>query len=132
MKNYHTTKTTVSFIRYNLVFCPRYRRQIFTDTQLCAAFTETLHSIRDEMGLLHIEANFGVDYVHLIVHALPQHSAYDIVKKIRVITGRKIKEDFPQYRSMEVVWTRNFLATTKEVLSQEDIDAFVQLQRKRG
>lgn len=126
------TKATISYIRYNLVFCPRYRRQIFTDTNLCAAFTETLQSIRCEMGLLHIEAHYGLDYVHVIVHALPQHSPYEIVKKIRVITGKQIKEKFPQFSSMHTVWTKNFLATTEEVLLQKDIDAFVELQIKRG
>ena len=84
------------------------------------------------MGLLHIEAHYGLDYVHVIVHALPQHSAYDIVKKIRVVTGKQIKENFPQYSSMHTVWTKNFLATTQEVLSQEEINTFVKLQIKRG
>jgi transposase IS200 family protein len=45
MNNYRRTKTTVSFINYHFVFCPRYRRKIFDIQDVEARFKEIVKNI---------------------------------------------------------------------------------------
>ncbi|MFC4698425.1 transposase, partial [Enterococcus aquimarinus] len=45
---YRHSKTTVSLLNYHFVFCPRYRRKLFVNSEVDASFKSLVHSICKE------------------------------------------------------------------------------------
>ncbi|MBJ8073659.1 transposase, partial [Bacillus cereus] len=45
INDYRRTKTTVAFINYHFVFCPRYRRKIFLNTKVEERFKMLVQEI---------------------------------------------------------------------------------------
>ena len=60
---YRRTNTTVSLINYHFVFCPRYRRKIFLNSDIENRFKELVKSICNnlEIEILAIE-NFLINH----------------------------------------------------------------------
>src|SRR5690625_4283354 len=93
-KDYRYTKTTVSLINYHFVFCPRYRRKIFNDSEVDARFKELVHKEckRNEWKVLAIETD--EDHCHLFVNVQPTYSPSDVMRIIKGATSRKIRYEF--------------------------------------
>lgn len=129
---YRATTTTLSFVRYHLVFCARYRRKIFLIDGLEARFRELVTQIceRNAFDIISLECN--VDYCHLFVSVLPTVSPHEVVKEIKQGSAPVLLAEFPKLSKMPNLWTRNFLASTAEHLPQGDITEYVLLQRARG
>ena len=132
MKNkYKHTKTTVSLIKYHLVFCPRYRRKIFNIEGVEQRFKEltiaecTTHNIE----ILAMECH--VDHVHMSISVYPQQSIPDVVKQIKGATSHKLCEEFPQLENMPSLWTCSYFVSTAGNVSPETIQWYVET-KKRG
>lgn len=128
---YRATSTTLSIVRYHLVFCARYRRKIFLIDGLEARFRELVSQIcaQNSFDIISLECN--VDYCHLFVSVLPTVSPYAVVKEIKQGSAPVLLAEFPKLSKMPNLWTRNFLASTSEYLPPEDIAEYVLQQRPR-
>lgn len=128
---YKQTKTTVSFINYHFVFCPRYRRKIFNIDGVEQRFRELTiaECAKCDIEILDLECH--IDHVHIFVSVFPTMSIPDIMKQIKRATSYKLREEFPQLKAMPSLWTRNYFVTTAEKVSSETIRWYVDSQRTR-
>ncbi len=60
-REYKQTKTTISFIKYHFVFCPRYRRKIFKITGLEERFASLTRDECDKGGIDILSLECGSD-----------------------------------------------------------------------
>lgn len=89
--DYRHTKTPVSLINYHFVFCPRYRRKIFVNSDADARFKSLVAEIcqENEWNILAIETD--KDHCHLFVNVQPTYSPSDIMKVIKGKTSRTLR-----------------------------------------
>ena len=132
LNEYRRTKTTVSFIHYHFVFCPRYRRKIFLNSQVEERFKTLVREICDELEIEVIAMECDKDYVHLFLNTLPTFSPTDIMAKIKGVTSKKLREEFPHLQHLPSLWTRSYFVSTVGNVSSETIRRYVENQKKRG
>lgn len=121
----------LSMIHYHLVFCPRYRRRIFSIDGVENRFVELLTQICGQKKYDIVSLECGPDYCHLRVNVSPSVSAHDVMKDVKAATSSALRDEFPELSQMRTVWTRNFLATTAENMSLETVKGYVEAQKKR-
>ena len=132
LNEYRRTKTTVSFIQYHFVFCPRYRRKIFLNSQVEERFKTLVREICDELEIEILAMECDQDHVHLFLNTLPTFSPTDIMAKIKGVTSKKLREEFPHLQHLPSLWTRSYFVSTAENVSSETIRCYVENQKKRG
>ncbi len=131
MKEYKLTKTTVSLIKYHIVFCPRYRRKIFDVDGLEKRFKELTMQECKSNGIDIYKIECCTDYVYMYISVYPQQSIPEVVKLIKGATSHKLREEFPELSAMPSLWTRNYFVSTDDELRLNTIEWYVNMQKKR-
>ena len=128
---YKHTNTTVSFIHYHFVFCPRHRRKIFKIEGVEERLKELIASIckEHEMDILALECH--IDHVHLFLSAYPQQSIPDIMRWIKGPTSHVLRTEFSALKAMPALWTRSYFVSTAGTVSSDTIKQYVETQKSR-
>ncbi|OAH60974.1 IS200/IS605 family transposase [Domibacillus aminovorans] len=132
MNEYRRTSTTVSLLNYHFVFCPRYRRKIFLQTEVEQRFKELVHEVCEELQIVIVALECDKDHTHLFLNALPSLSPADMMAKIKGVTSKKLREEFPHLRHLPSLWTRSYFVSTAGNVSSETIKRYVEQQKTRG
>ncbi|MGI1822137.1 IS200/IS605 family transposase [Exiguobacterium sp. TRN 1102] len=130
--NYRRTHTTVSLINYHFVFCPRYRRQIFLRNDVEIRFKGLMSEICEELNIKIIALECDKDHTHMFLNAPPTLSPADIMAKIKRVTSKKLREEFPHLQHLPSLWTRSYFVSTAGNVSGETIKRYVEQQKTRG
>lgn len=130
--NYRKTHTTVSLINYHFVFCPRYRRKIFLRNDVEVRFKELVSEICEDLNINMIALECDKDHTHMFLNALPTLSPADIMAKIKGVTSKKLREEFPHLQHLPSLWTRSYFVSTAGNVSSETIKSYVEQQKTRG
>ena len=128
---YRRTKTTVSLINYHFVFCPRYRRKIFLIPNVEERFKHMVKFICEEMEIEIIAIECDKDHAHMFLNCLPTLSPSDIMRKIKGVTSRVLRDEFPKLNKMPSLWTRSYFVSTAGNVSSETVKQYVENQKKR-
>src|SRR5699024_3458090 len=102
MEKYRRTTTTVSLINYHFVFCPRYRRKIFLNDKVEQRFKEMVYEICESMKIKVIALECDKDHTHMFLNAPPTLSPSNIMAKIKGVTSKQLREEFPHYDTCRV------------------------------
>ena len=129
---YFKTKTTVSFINYHFVFCPKYRRKIFLIPHVEERFKSLTGKICDELQIEILDMECHKDHVHLFLKCWPSQSPADIMKKIKGASSHALRDEFPQLSGMSSLWTRSYFVSTADNVSNETIQWYVNTQKQGG
>lgn len=132
MDKYRRTNTTVSLVTYHFVFCPRYRRKIFRYPGVEERFKQFVPEMCDELDIVILALECHEDHVHLFLNAPPKLSPADIMAKIKGVTSKKLREEFPSLHHLPSLWTRSYFVSTAGEVSNETIKRYVEQQKTRG
>lgn len=132
MNEYRRTSTTVSLLNYHFVFCPRYRRKIFLQVEVEHRFKELVHEVCEELQIEIVALECDKDHTHMFLNALPSLSPADMMAKIKGVTSKKLREEFPHLRHLPSLWTRSYFVSTAGNVSSETIKRYVEQQKTRG
>jgi REP element-mobilizing transposase RayT len=132
MNEYRRTKTTVSLLNDHFVFCPRYRRKIFLNPEVEQRFKELVHEVCEELQIIIVAFECDKDHTHMFLHALPSLSPADMMAKIKGLTSKRLREEFPHLRHLPSLWTRSYFVSTAGNISSETIKRYVEQQKTRG
>lgn len=72
------------------------------------------------------------DHAHLFLNPLPTMSPADIMAKIKGVTSKKLREEFPHLGHLPSLWTRSYFVSTAGNVSSETIKHYVEQQKTRG
>lgn len=132
MKNiYKYTNTTVSFINYHFVFCPRYRRKIFMIPDVEQRFKELVKIKCKELDIEIIAIECDKDHTHIFLNCPPILGPSDIMQQIKGYTSRILRKEFLELSKMPSLWTRSFFISTAGNVSSSTIKMYVESQKKR-
>lgn len=126
------TATTVSFINYHFVFCPKYRRKIFLIPNVETRFKELTQQICNKLGIQIIAMECHKDHVHMFLKCWPSQSPAEIMKNIKGASSHILRDEFPQLKGMSSLWTRSYFVSTAGNVSSETIKWYIETQKTRG
>ncbi|MCR8979359.1 IS200/IS605 family transposase [Brevibacillus laterosporus] len=132
MNEYRKNNTTVSLINYHFVFCPRYRRKIFLRADVEERFKQLVQEICEDLEIVIIALECDKDHTHMFLNTAPTLSPADIMAKIKGVTSKKLREEFPHLRHLPSLWTRSYFASTAGNVSSATIKRYVEQQKTRG
>jgi putative transposase len=132
MNEYRRTNTTVSLINYHFIFCPRYRRKIFLDPKVEQRFKEMVQEICVSLNIEIVALECDKDHTHMFLNALPTLSPANIMARIKGVTSKQLREEFPHLQHLPSLWTRSYFVSTAGNVSSTTIKRYVENQKKRG
>lgn len=130
-KQYTTNKDIMFFIKYHLVFCPRYRRKIFLIEGLEDRFKELTEISCNEQGIDVISIVCYPDFVQIIVQAPPYLSIPFIVRSIKMASSHVLRDEFSVLSAMPSLWTRGYFVSTEDTVTPECIASYVSQLKTR-
>jgi putative transposase len=130
-QTYRNTRTTVSLINYHFVFCPRYRRKVLVN-QVEERFKQLVTEICQSHDWIVVAMEVMPDHCHLFLNSLPSYSPSDIMAKVKGVTSRRLRQEFPLLSHLPSLWTRSFFVSTAGNVSSETIKRYVEAQKKMG
>ncbi|MGR5864662.1 IS200/IS605 family transposase [Bacillus cereus] len=131
INKYRKTKNNC-FIHYPFVFCPQYRRKIFLHTKVEERFKELVQEVYNELDIVIVAIECDKDHVHLFLHILPTRSPAGTMAKIKGVTSKRLREEFPHLAHLPSLWTRSYFVSTAGKVSSETIQQYVENQKNEG
>lgn len=128
MTRYKRNKSAVFSLKYHLVWCPKYRRDVLTgDTR--RRLLQILGGIAKENRWDILASEIMPDHVHLFVDVEPIWSPAEIVRRFKGPTSRILRQEFPELRSrIPTLWTRSYFAGTVGQVSEATVRRYIESQ----
>ncbi|MDQ2760877.1 MAG: IS200/IS605 family transposase [Actinomycetota bacterium] len=116
---------------YHAVFCPKYRRRVLVgpvEQRLRELIPELVAQKRGELNAYEVMA----DHVHLLLGVAPQFGVHRLVKHVKGVTSRRLREEFPALRSrLPSLWTNSYFAAITGGATLDVVKRYVEEQRGR-
>ena len=130
-KGYDASETSVHFMNYHFVWCPKYRRKVITG-EVEARLKELVGTIARENEWEIIALETMPDHVHLFIKTSPKVAPNSIIARIKGTTSRLLRKEFPELkRRLPTLWTRSYFVSTHGHVSSETIRKYVEEQKGR-
>ncbi len=128
---YKKTKNSLFHISYHLVMVTRYRMKVLVD-DLKRDLTDQIYEICRSYDWEVLALSIRPDHCYIHVKCTPEHSPVDVLAKIRRPTSAEIRKKYPRVAHLTSLWTREFLVSTHPEITEEEIEAFLRIQKKHG
>jgi len=128
-------RSVVHTLHAHLVFVPKYRRAVFTDTVL----TRCEEIMRDVCGDANAELrefNGERDHVHLLVHYPPQVALSRLVGSLKGVSARRLRQEFPdhirRYLWGDHFWSPSYFAASCGGAPLAVVKDYIENQKRPG
>lgn len=119
-------------IKYHLMFCVKYRKDMFLEDKYILFFKETLKEISRRYYFTFETVGIDEDHVHMLVQAAPRYSPSTITQIIKSITAKQLFKNFPEIK--QELWGGEFwsdsgyIGTVGEGVNADIIRNYIQKQ----
>ena len=128
-KGYLSSETSVHFMNYHFVWCPKYRRKVITDS-IESRLKQLIHEKATELGCNILGLETMSDHVHIFLQSPPTIAPNRIIAAIKGYTSRILRKEFPELKSrLPSLWTRSYFVSTHGHISSETIKKYVEEQK---
>ena len=129
MGQYAKNAGAVFSLKYHLVWCPKYRRQVLV-APVDARLKEVLAAVSESHGWTLHTLEVMPDHVHVFVEADPTACAAEIVNRLKGASSRILRDEFPSLKSrLPTLWSRSYFAGTVGSVSEAVIRRYVESQK---
>lgn len=129
VKQYKTATHLTFSCQYHVIFCPKYRRSVLkdgVDERLKEIISEVANNYNFEVPSMEIMP----DHVHLIIDCNPRFGVMECTTKIKNISSRILRDEFPQLKSkLPNLWTRSAFISTVGSVSLEVVKKYIENQK---
>ncbi len=130
-RGYDASETSVHFMNYHFVWCPKYRRKVIMG-DIETRIREIIALTAGENGWEILSLETMPDHVHLLIKTSPRISPNNVIAKIKGTTSRLLRKEFPELRRrLPTLWTRSYFVSTHGHVSPETIKRYVEDQNRR-
>jgi putative transposase len=108
------TKHAVYDLKYHLVWCPKYRKKVFTK-EIEGYAREIFKEIAEQYELEIDEMEVAIDHVHIFLVAPPRYSPAQLVQILKSISARELFKQFPKLKKQlwaGELWNDGYFART--------------------
>ena len=108
-----TSNRNVTFAcTYHVVFCPKYRRKVL-DEQVATRLKQLIKAVCQGTASPLIEMEVMPDHVHLLLGCDPQFGINRLVRSIKGVSSRALRQEFPSLKSrLPSLWTNAYFVAT--------------------
>jgi putative transposase len=116
-------------LKLHLVWCPKYRRPVLTDA-VADKLAQLLREKAQELEMTVHALEVMPDHVHLFLEHDPRWSVAEIVNRMKGVTSRTLRDEFPALRSrLPTLWSRSYYAGTVGHVSEKTVRAYIEVQK---
>lgn len=109
---YRSNRNIVFSCKYHVVWCPKYRRSVLVDGA-DEALKEIVARVCSARQAQLIELEVMPDHVHLLVDVDPQYGIHRLIKEIKGLSSRELRQSFPFLkRRLPTLWTNSYFVST--------------------
>ena len=128
-KEYKSSEHLKYLCRYHVVFCPKYRRKIFTDDigeSLKTVFLDTAANHNFEI----LEMEVMPDHVHLLIDCNPRYGIMQCIKDLKRESSYILIRKFPSIRRrIPCLWTRGSFVASVGSVSLDIVKEYIESQK---
>jgi putative transposase len=130
MNKIYKKNTNVCYsCKYHIVWCPKYRRPVLTK-EIAQRLKTILQEIIDQYYSELIEMEIMEDHIHILLECDPQFGIHKIVKRLKGISSKKLREEFPHLKSqLPCLWTNSYFVSTVGGSPLEIIKQYIKNQK---
>lgn len=128
-RGYDRSETSVYFMDYHFVWCPKYRRPILLgkiQSRLDELIKEKCQELESEV----LSLSISNDHVHLFVKTNPRIAPNKLIGLVKGYTSHKLREEYPELkRKLPTLWTRSYFVSTHGHISDALIKKYIEEQK---
>lgn len=129
MERYAKNAGAVFSLKYHLVWCPKYRREVLTNS-VASRLKELLEEKAQELEMTIHALKIMPDHVHLFVESDPRFSVARITNQLKGYTSRMLRKEFQVLRSrLPTLWSRSYYAGTVGHVSDATVRQYIANQK---
>ncbi|UWU46931.1 IS200/IS605 family transposase [Limnospira platensis] len=128
---YRHNLTTKSLINYHFVWSSRRKRKVLKG-MVAIRLRELMEEVCPDLEVEILTLDIQPNYVHAFLDCPPTLAPHQIIHRIKAYTARHLRKEFEHLLVLPSIWTRSYLVSTSETISQEIIENYVKHQGKRG
>ncbi len=130
MKHLKSNRNVVYSCKYQIVWTPKYRRPVLIDG-VDTRLQELLEQIAKEIQVDILEMEIMPDHVHLLIEVDPQFGIHKAVKRLKGLTSRYLRLEFPRLKSrLPTLWTNSYFVSTVGGVSLEVVKQYINNQKE--
>ena len=118
---------------YHLVWCPKYRKKIFSDETIRERAEQLIKEICEEYEVEIEEMEVAIDHVHMLVSFPPKLAIGEVVRIIKSISARELFREFPRIKKRlwaGELWEDGYFArTVGDRMTRQIIDKYIKHHR---
>ena len=115
--------------KYQVVWCPKYRRPVLVDGG-DVRLKEIIQQVCIELECELIELEVRSDHVHLLVEVDPQFGIHRLIKQIKGRSSRLLRSEFGFLKSrLPTLWTNSDFVSTVGGVPLEVIKQYIEQQK---
>ncbi len=128
-KGYIASQTSVHFIGYHFVWCPKYRRKVLVG-DIKKRMSELIRKKAKDLGCKVLALEIMPDHTHLFIQGYPKLSPNTIIGQIKGYTSRILRKEFKELRTkIPTLWTRSYFVSTHGHVSDKLIQKYIEEQK---
>jgi len=129
LKGYKSNRNVVYSSKYHVVWCPKYRRPVLQNN-IAKRLERILRQICLELQAEILALEVMPDHVHLLVEVDPQFGIHRLVKRLKGVSSRKLRQEFSALRSrLPTLWTNSYFCSTVGGAPPSVIKQYVENQK---
>ena len=112
LKDYKSNNNVVYSSKYHVVWTPKYRRPVLQNN-IAVRLERVLRETSDKYQAEIIAIEIMPDHVHLLVEVDPQFGIHRLVKNLKGVSSRLLRQEFPDLKSrLPTLWTNSYFVST--------------------
>ena len=125
------TKRYVYNLHFHLIWCTKYRNKTFTNEKLSNEMKDILQRVADDNEIVIEKMEVMPDHVHLLLEVDPQFGIHKVVKRIKGISSRILREEFSWLKSrLPTLWTNSYFVSTVGKAPISIIKQYIESQKR--
>jgi putative transposase len=109
------TSHSVYDASYHLVWCPKYRKNLFKREEVRERAKQMIREICEEYGFEVEEMEIELEHMHMLISFPPSRSIGEVVRIIKSLSGRGLFREFPGLKKRlwgGEIWEDGYFART--------------------
>ena len=128
-KGYSASETSVHFMGYHFVWCPKYRRKVLVG-KVEQRLKVLVKEKAERLGCKVLALEVMPDHVHLFVSAPPLLAPHHIAAQFKGFTSHQLRKEFPELRTkLPTLWSRSYYVGACGHASETIVKMYIENQK---
>jgi len=130
-KKYKSNYNLVYSCQFHVIFTPKYRRKILTDS-IATRLKELIYEKQEEYDFEVLDIEVMPDHVHLLIDTNPKIGVFKTIGRLKGFTAKILRQEFPELKSrLPCLWTRSQFISSVGSVSLATVKKYIEDQKNK-